>query len=296
MPPEQPPNPAETAIPALLDLAGQLQRLSIDRLAIETRIEDGGDYPPDTAWRVIGDRWQHCGGQLQQLASQLLEQPATTSETAQHKAAMARTRAAVRIADPFGQAPLTADQLDRWREADFALEAALEADGNTARHRPPGLDIAIDELAALPLLEFYAGLVHIDRSVARMYDVSRYERVMKWALIAGGIVLAVALIVAQFKKSTMRHLPWQGSAGVACGLVLGVILDTHRRHRTRQMVEAWGAQFGCDLKELRWRRLPRFVNRIRRELERLGVGHYSQLPPEQLEAEVDELIQRAGWQ
>ncbi|MEM6903264.1 MAG: hypothetical protein AAF556_08510 [Pseudomonadota bacterium] len=261
-------------------LAADLYRVTINRLAIEIRTAGNPDYADDTGLQLTHGAWHDAAASIAKFIEGDLDlRNRQDVDLATHLAM---------IVDPYNRPDMADGQRIRWRDLDSALEnagAVIEWD------EPPQ--------TLLPLLEFYAGLVRIDRTVARFYDSSRYDKFMNWALGIGAILLVMTIGTAAaqgFKGFDWSKVPKEGSLGVLCGFVLGFLLDMRRRYKTRKLVEEWGEKFGCDLRDLRWRRLPRFVDRVRREIRRLGGEDYAKLEADELETAVKKLMAYRGYQ
>ncbi|MBV6633466.1 MAG: hypothetical protein KI792_10610 [Alphaproteobacteria bacterium] len=262
-----------------LELAANLYRVTINRLAIEARTVNNPEYDDDVGVRLTKNDWDQAADSIAAHIDAVLNNG--------DQAAIEGAGHLLKVADPYNRPDLSDDSRDRWRQLEFAVEEARSGTGKT---KPPA--------TLLPLLEFYAGLVRIDRTVAHYYDATRYEKAINWSIGIGAVLLVMAVATAAangFKDFNWGKVPKEGSLGVLCGFALGILLDIRRRHKTRQLVQEWGERFGCDLRDLRWRRLPCFVDRVRQELRRLGGDEYAEMDADTLEAAVDKLLIERGY-
>ncbi len=265
----------------VLSSAAALYRTTINRLAIEIRTQDDPTYSSDIGWQITEADWADASATALDLLRKAVAGEQEDSPL---------THRLVPIADPYSRPGLDETTIQEWRDLDFAL---LDKP-----HAPSGDTISREELSLLPLLEFYSGLVDIDNNVARMYDARRFDRIMNICLILGGILLVSTIgtaIISGIKEFDWSKVPLEGSLGILCGLVIGFILDRRRRAKTRRLVEGWGDRFGCDLKQLRHRRLPKFVARIKAEIARLGGQRFVDMDAETLHAEVHKLMTASGY-
>lgn len=270
---------SDPSAPDPLALAANMYRVTINRLAIEVRTADNPEYDDDIGMKLTAETWHPGAENIIDYIDQSLDlRDRNQLDLATHLAL---------VVNPYNRPDMSEVNRNRWRDLDLALEnagAQIEWD------KPPS--------TLLPLLEFYGGLVRIDRKVAKFYDASRYERLMVWMLGLGGVLLVLAVITAAatgFKDFDWSKVPKEGSLGVFCGFLLGILLDIRRRYKTRKMVEEWGEKFGCDLRELRWRRLPKFVERVRREIRRLGGEEFAKMEADALEPAIKALMEERGY-
>jgi hypothetical protein len=265
----------------VLSTAAAFYRSTINRLAIETRTRNDPRYDAGIGWRITRDDWERTAADALLLLGQ-------AQSGSMHDKQLAHRLIA--IADPYNRPELPADSIQRWRDHDFALmpetSSTRSADNSAA------------DLSLLPLLEFYNGLIDIDRSVARMYDAQRYDLLMKICLVIGGILLLATLgiaVASGFKDFDWSKVPLEGSLGIVCGFGIGLLLDSRRRSKTRTMVERWGQKFGCDLKQLAHKRLPQFVTRLKTELTRLDGQRFVDMDPDTLNSEVTQMMEASGY-
>ena len=273
-------------------LAANIYRVTINRLAIAVRITGNPDYPSDTPWRLTEAPW-HAAAEPTYQAVQHYLTTAPFDPTHQQQAS-----GLVSALAPYDRPDLDPDELQRWRDVDFALEDKRKAARSDGDAKPRKAEPS-HSAHLLPLVEFYTGLMRIDKRVASMYDGKRYEKLMKICIGIGAVLLAitVATAVAQgLKDFDWGKVPLEGSLGIICGFALGLVLDYRRRTKTRAMIEEWGDKFGCDLKGMRWRQLPVFSDRVGQELTRLGGGYWVTLDQSAREAALEQAMQATGYQ
>ena len=275
-------NPTDT----ITRLAAPIYRVTINRLAIATRIADNQDYDPSLPWQLTLEDWQTAAQKLQTFLN------GTTTINDDNTLVM--QRGLLQALAPYDRPDLTADDLQKWRDLDFHLEDRVKEN-----QEPTSTTPAWQQAHLLPLVEFYAGLKRIDQRVAKLYDGKRYERLMKICLWIGGglLVMAVLTAVAKgLKDFDWTKIPLEGSMGVLCGFALGILLDYRRRIKTRNLIEDWGDKFGCDLRGMRWRQLPIFTQKIEQELNRLGGGQWVSMTPEKREEQLANLAESLNYQ